>query len=303
MLDQLKIGDKYSYDDFGASVASRVISPPKKKVIKETVPFSNIAYDFSKIDGELYWEERELEYTFEILGDSPEDLEAKKTAFSCWIMNIMGEEIHDPYEPNFHYLGTFDELVYADEDCVEKTVATVKFSAYPYKIANEATQYTFKLSPTAFPKIQNDSAHRVVPTVTAEYPFSATMNGVTYNFPAGESRDYIFAFEGGLNDVDLKSKAGYLVMIDEAEKFVLNENYFYRTCTVFADGTFELSDLVTPSSVSDVIGCWWASYQHDQLFLITAPLNESEVMGIEHLVMAGAPSSNEVKFAFNCEVF
>lgn len=56
MLDQLIIGDKSSFDDFDASVSERNISPPKKKEIKETVPFSNVTYDFSKINGELFWE-------------------------------------------------------------------------------------------------------------------------------------------------------------------------------------------------------------------------------------------------------
>ena len=67
MIDQLKIGAIGSYDKFGASVSERKIGNPKKKSIKDTVAFSNKTYDFSKIDGELYWEERPLEYIFEIL--------------------------------------------------------------------------------------------------------------------------------------------------------------------------------------------------------------------------------------------
>ena len=74
MIDQLIIGDKASCDDYGASVASRKIVPPKKKEIKETVPFSNVTYDFSAINGEQYWEERELEYTLEIIAPTPEEL-------------------------------------------------------------------------------------------------------------------------------------------------------------------------------------------------------------------------------------
>ena len=62
MIDQLIIGKIASYDDFGASVAERKIIKPKKKSIKETVPFSNVTHDFSAIDGELYWEEASLEY-------------------------------------------------------------------------------------------------------------------------------------------------------------------------------------------------------------------------------------------------
>lgn len=144
MLDQLKIGNVSSLD-FGASVTQRTIKAPAKKIIKETVPFSNTIYDFSAINGELYWEERELEYVFEIIADSPEELEAKKTAFSAWVMNVMNEYIYDPYEPNYHYIGTYSDMEYADEDCVEKTTATVKFFAYPYKVKNEETVYEVKV--------------------------------------------------------------------------------------------------------------------------------------------------------------
>lgn len=140
MLDQLKI-ENVSSLDFGASLAQRAIKAPAKKIIKETVPFSNVIYDFSAINGELYWEERELEYVFEIIADSPEELEEKKTAFSAWVMNVMNEHIYDPYEPNYHYIGTYSDMEYADEDCVEKTTATVKFFAYPYKVKNEETVY------------------------------------------------------------------------------------------------------------------------------------------------------------------
>lgn len=107
MLDQLIIGTKASQDDFDASLRKRYIGKPKKKSIKETVPFSNLTYDFSAINGEVYWEEAELEYTFEILASTPEELESKKREFSNWVMNVTNEPIYDPYEPDWHYNGTF----------------------------------------------------------------------------------------------------------------------------------------------------------------------------------------------------
>ena len=108
MFDQLIIGNKASYDDFGASVAGRTIVPPKKKVVRETVAFSNRVYDFSAINGELYWEEQELEYVLEMTADSPEMLEAKKMAFSSWVMNAADEKIIDPFIAGYHFVGTLD---------------------------------------------------------------------------------------------------------------------------------------------------------------------------------------------------
>ncbi len=136
LIDQLTIGDKSSFDDFMASLANRKIKMPAKKQIKETVPFSNKTYDFSDINGEVYWEERELEYIFEIIADNPELLEELKLKFADWIMNIKDEDIHDPFILDYHFKGTYNDMDFEDDEGLDKTTATVKFLAYPYKIAN-----------------------------------------------------------------------------------------------------------------------------------------------------------------------
>lgn len=207
MLDQVRIGDKYSFDDFGASMASREISQPPKKEIKETVPFSNQTYDFSKINGELYWDERELQFVFEIIADNPEDLEHKKSRFSNWIMNVFKEKIYDPFDPDFHYIGTFSDLEYADEDCVEKTTATATFLAYPYKVANKATNFVFAIPArnTKTVDVLNPSGHRIVPVVTADNAITITKDGASYVFAAGASSDSIFTLAMGESQLTIEN--------------------------------------------------------------------------------------------------
>lgn len=190
MLDQLKIGNKASLD-FGASVAERTIGQPKKKEIKETIPFSNITYDFSAINGEVYWEERPLEYIFEILADTPEELEEKKTAFAGWVMNVFNEEIHDPFIKNYHFVGSYSDMVFADEEDVEKTTVTVTFMVYPYKVANEARTYrqTISTNGSATINVTNNSAHRLTPTLTISGSVAVTIDGVTYSASSGTYTD------------------------------------------------------------------------------------------------------------------
>lgn len=171
MIDQLIIGDKASYDDFSASMASRNIGNPKKKSITATVPYSNVTYDFSKINGELYWERRELEYVFEIIASTPEKLEELKTAFSAWVMNVQNEEIHDPFIPEYHFVGTFEDIDFADEETLDKTTVTVKFKAYPYKIANLPTVIEGSadaMSGAHYVALGNRSSHRVLATLRME---------------------------------------------------------------------------------------------------------------------------------------
>lgn len=170
-MDQLIIGEKASFDDFGASVASRKIKMPKKKVIKETVPFSNITYDFSAINGEIYWEERELEYVFEITAETPERLEELKTAFASWVASAQEAELHDPFIPDYHFRATYEDMTPEDDEGMDKTTLTVKFTAYPYMIANVAkpiADVVYKPGGLNTTTITNPYGREIIPTFLAE---------------------------------------------------------------------------------------------------------------------------------------
>lgn len=205
MIDQLIIGSKKSYDDFGASVSERMIHQPKKKTIKETVPFSNITHDFSGIDGEVYWEERKLEYIFEILADSPEELEEKKKAFFAWIMNVKNEKLYDPFTKGYYYLATYDDCD-PDDSEIEKSTIAVTFTAYPYKIANTATTTTQSITTSEKSiNINNTSSHRITPTINSTVALTLTVNGSSYSLPAGELKNETVMLQPGNNTVKFKA--------------------------------------------------------------------------------------------------
>ena len=203
MIDQLIISDKASFDDFGASVASRTRKPPKKKSIKETVPFSNITHDFTAINGEIYWEDQQLEYVFEMIAPTPERLEEMKTAFSSWVMNIIKQELHDPIIPDCHYLATYEDMSFADEEGMEKTTVSVVFSAYPYKIANYPKVYECSIPARSEKQIPilNESSHRITPKITVDVPTHLWLGDVDYSMSAGTTEDEAFKLEQGLNFV------------------------------------------------------------------------------------------------------
>lgn len=188
MLDYLIIGEKSS-QDFGASVSKRTISQPSKKTIRETVPFSNVTYDFSKINGELYWEDRKLNYEFEMIADTPRELEQMKAAFSDWVMNVFEADISDPHIPDYHFRGTFESVSFADDEEMDKTTAAVAFVAYPYKIANKPTEYACTLAAKGEEEtitIQNNSSHRLAPEIyISGGSATLTFDGATYSFSPG----------------------------------------------------------------------------------------------------------------------
>lgn len=203
MFDSVVIGNKDSFYDYEASMKEREIGDPKKKSIKETVPFSNAIYDFSKIDGEIYWDERVLTYVFEITADSPEELEEKKQKFKAWIMNVHEEDLYDPYIEYYHFVATFDDIS-CDDSEIEKSTITVTFTAYPYMVANQKTSHKALIKRLSFTRIQieNNSSHRIVPIFRSDNPFIVTINHDSHNLQAGETSDSSIVLEVGSNEVD-----------------------------------------------------------------------------------------------------
>ena len=214
MLDQFIINGIGSLDIYDASVAERKIVDGAKKSIKETVPFSNKVYDFSKIDGELYWEPTSLEYVLEITADNPIDLERKVSRFKGWVKNIVEGELHDPFINDYHFIATF-ETVSVDSTEIEKAIVTVSFSAYPYMIANLPKVYSVSLTANKEKEvvIQNDSSHRIVPTISSNVAISLTIGSLTYNVTSGEITDPYFKIEAGRTVLKLKSTQNGTVSI------------------------------------------------------------------------------------------
>jgi hypothetical protein len=208
MIDQLRIGNRYSYDEFEASVSTRKIGSPTKKSIKDTVPFSNITHDFSKINGEIYWGERSLEYVFEIDADTPHELEEKKIAFSSWIMNVFKEELYDPFIEGFHFLATFESIDFDDSE-VEKTTATVTFSAYPFMIADLKTTSQFQVTTSEqVVRVSNASSHKITPTVIATVPVSLKHKETTYSINEGTTTNEALKLDVGVNEFTIKGTSG-----------------------------------------------------------------------------------------------
>ena len=208
MIDQLIIGDIASYDDFEANVKERKIKTPKKKSIKETVPFSNKTYDFSKINGEIYWEDRELEYVFEITANTPEELEEKKQAFMAWIMNVSEEELHDPFIQDYHFIATYEDSE-PDDSEVEKSTITVKFTAYPYMISDAKRVGVYELTETqAEIRVVNESSHRITPTFICDVEYTLIFGDSSYEIPAGELTDERFMLEPGANTLTVGAVEG-----------------------------------------------------------------------------------------------
>ena len=198
MSRELIIGGKGSFSDFGQCIAGRNIGLPSKRTIKETVPYKNGAYDFSNLIGELIWDEREITYTFDIIGMSIQEVEEQKSEFLNWLMNVQDEDIYDGYKKGYHLHGSYDKASWNEN--WEQCELSVTFKVYPYYISNSAIEKKYKLKAGDNTiKLYNGGSHRITPIIETSGPLIITRNNDKFSFETGIFEDDVFELEKGTN--------------------------------------------------------------------------------------------------------
>lgn len=142
ITDGIRINGKHSYGDFGLFLKSRNIGLPDKKSIRETVPFMNGYYDFSALNGAPAWNERTIEYSFDVTNDSPVELDYFVSHVLDWLANVHDEDIHDDTVYGYHWHGSYDSANVNWDETGMAAEIKVSFVVHPFKIADEPTEYT-----------------------------------------------------------------------------------------------------------------------------------------------------------------
>ena len=138
--DGFKVSGKHNFWDFESCVASSDSGKPEKKFVTATVPYMSGFYDLSKIYGAIAYESRDVSYTFELLGDDMDDLQRKKTNLLDWLGLVHDEPIYDDTQQNYHYVGSFYEADWEEDETGESGTLTVTFRCQPFLIADRATE-------------------------------------------------------------------------------------------------------------------------------------------------------------------
>ena len=140
----IKINGLHSFVDFGLHINTRKIDLPPKNSIRKTVPFMNGFYDYTKLNGAVSWGARTISYTFDIVGETIEEMDLKRTEVVNWLCNLHDVDIYDDTIPDYHFHGSFDTPSQNEDG--EKSELTVNFICYPFMIANEPNIFTLNES-------------------------------------------------------------------------------------------------------------------------------------------------------------
>ena len=219
-LRGVKINGKHN-KEFGIAMESASIGFPAKKKIKETVPFMNGYYDFSTIgsNGEIMYEEREIDITFGIPAQSKEELQFMYSNILEWSVDISKSQLIFDSMPDYYFEGEV-----TDSSTLEETMAygklQLKFTCEPFKKSalyvgnglwdpfNFEEDYledsSFIISGSGTVGIHNPG-RSVRPIINCSAPATMTHNGKTYNLVKGDNNIYGFYFTTGLNEMTIKT--------------------------------------------------------------------------------------------------
>lgn len=144
MRDGIQANGLHSQHDFDLCIKMRNIGLPSKKTIRQTVPFMNGYYDFSALNGSPAWNERKIEYAFDVIADTPAELEDCAAAVLDWLCNIHDTDIYDDTMPDYHWHGSYESCALSYDDSGLAVEISVEFVCYPFKIANNPITITMQ---------------------------------------------------------------------------------------------------------------------------------------------------------------
>lgn len=123
--------------DLGFQVASRSLTPPAPKSVRKSIPFMDGSYDFSSVYGRVFFDDRELSYTFHVVEDSTVRAEAEISRLIMFLSGVHDAEIHDDDSPYYHFIGSYleAEAEWDEDGC--SAVVTAKFAVRPFRIADD----------------------------------------------------------------------------------------------------------------------------------------------------------------------
>lgn len=122
---------------------SRTAPSPQENEIVDSVPYMQGVYDFSMLDGERYFKNRELTYKFILVKDDYRDRVGLESHIKRLLMPQGIGELHDSHDPAYYWQAKCKSVEVEDDSKYGTLTVTIVFDAYPFAKLNhdEGTDY------------------------------------------------------------------------------------------------------------------------------------------------------------------
>ena len=220
--------NKHSFNDLGITILNtRVIEAPSKIKVTETVPFSNITYDFSNLYGGNCYTERKLEYEFLLKANNSKELELKRIEVENWLLSTSSKtELFDDNLEDYYYLAECESVEFEDLNNIGKLKAY--FVAYPFRISKKYEESTLwdsfnfekdilqitklEVNREAEININNPSICEVMANMVCDNDITVVVGNIEYKLKAGNHKN-LFELKIGMNNIKLKGFANVEFLI------------------------------------------------------------------------------------------
>lgn len=124
---------KNSLKDFDLYVASKDVPIAERKVVTETVPRMSGLWDFSFIDGQDEYEPVKLTYSFDVIADTKQELNAQKNALTAWAHSRGDNLLYDTDISTDYFYKVYQAQAKWSETDLQGSFA-IEFLCYPFML-------------------------------------------------------------------------------------------------------------------------------------------------------------------------
>lgn len=163
-----------STEDLGITVHSGYFGKPAPRIITSSVPYRDGEIDFSRLDGDLHYDNRISEFTFNIVGLDAEDAALRLSKTYKWLYSIGSGELLDEHD----YLWRLEKtrcISTSDPEYLDihrrMIRITAQFSSAPYMVTASRNTHITDLQLTAD---KNDYLFRMTNNRANIHCFDAT---------------------------------------------------------------------------------------------------------------------------------
>lgn len=215
-LRGFKFNDVHN-NTIGAVMHSKLIQPPSKKKIKESVPFMNGSYDFSTIssNGQISYSERKITISLGLPANNKEHLQVLYSSVLEWLEDCGKQKLIFDVVRDYYYMAEIED-VSSFEETMEFGKLELTFVADPFKHSVEyvgsdvwdtfnfeedyAQDVEHTISGSKSITIYNPR-RPVRPTIECNSSMSIIQNGTTYNLISGTNKPYNLYLNTGANNI------------------------------------------------------------------------------------------------------
>lgn len=140
MIKQITFNGKSTGDFRGVTVASGSWGAPKPRVVRESVPYRSGSTDLSAVGGKVYYDDRDPQYVFNVIGEDAEDTADLVSDVIGWLYSEGDGILTDEYLHGWKLTNCrCTDISYEYIDQARRVVQlTATFAADPYMISEGA---------------------------------------------------------------------------------------------------------------------------------------------------------------------